>query len=364
VLSGEVINWGVGGISGVGIELSTGSWQQFATSASEGNYTLGGLGVGVAVLRVITPPELGGDLQSLIQDAGVYLNCNYPIVANIALVNGPRIDPPAFIEISGPAQLVPGDDIPLRVTVTNSLPTEISNVIVTDLMPEGLEAVEVTAGSTDPENLQIIDAGVDGQLVVAYLDRLSPGQETNLFITVTVDETVRPGAQMRNTVTLFYRESAADQDWLDFTAAPEGASLPSLAAGQGTPAAAPSAGEQEENDARPAALTSNATPEAAQEDGAGFVPPGQMPGSGADLLPAQPDSTAASEDIVQFVLPEQIADPVQVSGPHPLPVVDNKESVAFGRWPKLGLFPIALLIGLGLGGLFSVFRYLRPADQE
>jgi len=364
VLSGEVINWGVGGMSGVAVELSTGSWQQFATSASEGNYSLGGLGVGVAVLRVITPPELGGQLQPLIQDAGVYLNCDYPVVANIALVNGPRIDPPAFIEISGPAQIVPGDNIPLRVTIKNGLPTEISNVIVTDLMPEGLEAVEVTAGSTGPENLQIIDAGVDGQLVVAFLDRLSSGQETNLFITVTVDEAVQPGAQIRNAVTLFYRESAADQDWLDFVVAPEGVSLPSLEAAQATPAAAPGVEAAEESDAMPAALA-EATPAAGQEDGTGFVPPGQMPRSGGDLLPTEASPAGESGELINFVLPEKSAEPVnEVSAPHPLPVIDKRDGLALAGLPKLSLVPIALLIGLGLGGLLSVVRYLRSPNQD
>jgi hypothetical protein len=67
---GQVLNWGFGPQSDVGIELKTGSWQASTTSGSDGNYGLGGLGVGIATLRVAVPPALWAELQPLVQDAG------------------------------------------------------------------------------------------------------------------------------------------------------------------------------------------------------------------------------------------------------------------------------------------------------
>jgi uncharacterized repeat protein (TIGR01451 family) len=276
--------------------------------------------------------------------------------------------------MSGPEQLIPGDNIPLKLTVKNDLPTEISNVVVTDLMPQGLTAVEVTAASTGPENLQIIDAGVDGQLVVAFLDKMGPGDEANIFVTVTVSNRVRPGTQMRNTATLFYRESAADQDSLDLIVGSEGPSRPGLAAEQSTPAGesgvAPTAVAEAETEALPAALPEKVTPEAEQEEGAAFVPPGKMPGTGADLLSAQ---TTAKEDEAgltppgkiessagEFLSPQTISDSGSEFSPSsnilPLPITREK--------PIIGLIPAVLLVGLGAGGLLSVLRHLRSARQE
>jgi hypothetical protein len=358
-LSGQIINWGVGGIGGIGAELKSGSWELYAASASDGNYGFGGLGVGVARLEVVLPPEQSGQLQPLIQSAGVYLNCDYPVIANIALFNGPRLDPPASIKMSGPAVLTPGREIPIRLEMKNSLPTEISNVIVTSLMPAGLQAIEVTAASTDDKNLSIIDAGTDGQLAVAFLDKIAAGDEVNVFLTVALAEDVSPGTQIRQTATLFYRESAADQDWLDFTVGTDGVAPPILASGE-TPTADSSAEDAAaftaptttpETGPIPAALPTTSTPEAPTQEGAETVPPGKMPGSGGDFLPPpgkMPDSGG------DFLAP-----------PDALPVTGQKESLLFEALPNIGLVPVALLIGLGLGGLFSVLRHLRsPQDDE
>src|SRR5262245_30703424 len=48
---GQVTNWGFGPQGDTRVELKTGSWQTATTSASDGNYGLGGLGVGIATLH-------------------------------------------------------------------------------------------------------------------------------------------------------------------------------------------------------------------------------------------------------------------------------------------------------------------------
>lgn len=357
-LLGQTLSWGVGPISRA-VELKTGSWQLATISSSDGSYNFGGLGLGVATLRLPLAPGEEGQFQPLVQEAGVYLNCDYPIVANLALFSGPRVDPPAFIEMSGPERLAPGQDIPIRLTVKNELPTEISNVVVTDLMPEGLIAQDVVAVSVEPENLKIIDAGADGQLVVAFLEKIAAGDEVNIFVTITTAEGITTGAQIRNTATLFYRESAADQDWVDFTigeggvpalepeevpavATPALDGAPSLDGAPAAEAFSAPAPTLEPETLPPAALpstitpTETITPESPGTVGEEFIPPEKMPGTGGD-----------------FLLPPDI-----------LPVTGHQEAPIFGALSNIGLIPVALLIGLGLGGLLSVFRHWRASPQD
>ena len=208
-VTGQVLTWGGGGTGDVAIELRSGSWQTFTISADDGNYGLGGLGIGTAVLHVGLAP--GEQFQPLIQDAGVYLNCDFPIIANIALFNGPRIDPPATIEISASEPtIVPGQSNEITLTVNNDLPNEITNVVVTDLLPPGLNPVEVST-SAGPEAVQIVNANASGQLVVVNLDKVAAEATATIRMTIVADEVLLPASQVRNTATLFYRESAADQ---------------------------------------------------------------------------------------------------------------------------------------------------------
>jgi uncharacterized repeat protein (TIGR01451 family) len=216
----------------------------------------------MATLQVVLAP--GEKLQPLIQDAGVYLNCSYPTVANIALFSGSRIDPPASIEMSAPSQTVaPDSNFEVTLTLKNSLSSEITNVIVTDLMPRGLTALKVDS-SVDFKDAQIINGGEDGQLVVVNLDKLAAGAEAEIQITINADVDLLNGTKIRNAATLFYRESAADQAWLDFTVG--SGELPVLTASAGT------------------------------GQGADFVPPGEAPTTGGSSTGSGAEDTAGSEE--------------------------------------------------------------------
>ncbi len=215
-LVGQAFQWGVGGIGGVTTELKTGSWQISAISATDGNYGFGGLGIGVATLHVALTPEQAQRLQPLIQDAGVYLNCDFPTIANIALFTGDSIEPPVTIEMSASRTAIePGQKIDIFLTVNNGLPTGISNVVVTDLFPPGLTPLKVFTG-VGPDAAKILNANQDGYLVAVNLDKMATGAKATIRITVMANTELSDGA-FSNTATLFYRESAAHQASLDFT---------------------------------------------------------------------------------------------------------------------------------------------------
>ncbi|MFN8457934.1 MAG: hypothetical protein U0401_25335 [Anaerolineae bacterium] len=297
-LSGQVTNWGVGPKADIGTELKTGSWQATSISSSDGTFGYGGLGVGLAILHVVMSPQ--DTLKPLIQDAGVYLSCDYPLVANIAVFSGEKIEPPATIEMSTSSQTInPGDDFSFTLTVKNNLPNEITNVIVTNMMPRGLKALQVSS-STRPKDAQIVDGGSDGQLVVVNLDKLAKGAKATITIKVNADIDLLGGTKIKNTATLFYRESFAHQASLDLTVS--NGEEPIQAAAGGTaqtgadfvpPANAPTTGgdllaeeDTSTNTDNIIPVSSSAKPN--QESAAEFVAPGNMPSTGGDLLSTLP----------------------------------------------------------------------------
>jgi uncharacterized repeat protein (TIGR01451 family) len=222
-----------------------------------------------------------------VQEAAVYLNCDFHTVANLAVFSGSGVEPPATIEMFAPDTLTADSRIPLRLTVKNSLPTEISNVIVTDLMPPGLVALDVQAASAEPENMRIVGNGDDGQLVAVHLNNLPAGAEANIFVTIAAAADVPDGAQISNMATLFYRESIADQARIDFTIGQGAGVSPSQVT---APAPEAEASPTAEVSPTPTALpepTPTPLPEsAADEEGEAFVPPPEnVPTTGENLIP-------------------------------------------------------------------------------
>ncbi|MCB0193158.1 MAG: hypothetical protein KDJ65_14535 [Anaerolineae bacterium] len=351
-LQGDVIHWGVGAMAGIGAKLSTGSWEISALSSSDGKYNLSGLGVGIATLHVDIPPAMQDTLTPLIQNAGVYLNCDYPTYANIAIYSGSEIDPPATIALTGPKNLSPDKEISIQVTVKNNLPNDITNVIVTSLMPSGLIATNVEVDSATDEQLKIIDGGDDGQLVAAFLDTVSSGDALDLLITVAVDDDVEVFGPIQQTATLFYRESAAVQASIDFTVGADNGSAPAaptvepvvvtptlpIPAAQTDPTATPQAVEAEATAEATIEETETPTvePTAAPENDEDFVPPNGLPKTGDTEI--------------------EITEPIP---PDMLPVTGNNPF--FGPDGKFNsILPVA---AVGLGVLFILGYGLRSVRR-
>jgi uncharacterized repeat protein (TIGR01451 family) len=189
-------------------------------------------------------------------------------VVNVAVYGGPRITPPATIAMSAPPKLVPGQNTVVRLVVKNTLPTPISQVVVTDLFPAGLTPVEVKIADGSGA-AQIVDAGDKGQLVFVNLGSLPAGGVENILITVAVAKNFA-AAPVKNTATLFYRESAADQVTMEFNSGATGS----------------------ENEVAPAAVPETATP---------------VPTVAATAVPAQtPTLTAPVEVTPTVTISEEI----------------------------------------------------------
>ncbi|NJN92963.1 MAG: DUF11 domain-containing protein [Anaerolineales bacterium] len=363
-LTGQVTTWGLGPQGQVEVELKTGSWRAATSSASDGNFGLGGLGTGIAKLHVPVAP--GQTTQPFIQNAGVYLNCSYNTVANIAFSGSAGVNPPATIEMSAPSQtVVPDSNFEITLTIKNGLPTEISNVIVTDLMPKGFKALKVTS-SVDPKDARIIDGGPDGQLVVVNLDKLAKRAKATIELTVNADVDLLSGTKIQNAATLFYRESAADQSTLDFTVGSDEA--PALAAAGADnsgadfvpPAEAPTTGGDLNGQAEPASTTSG--PAATGDD---FVPPGNMPSTGGEIdLPTASLDTAEGADLTQaelLVKPETgetnaIARPAHAPEQSNLEVVHNISATGSPLTVAAAILFLGFLV---LGSGVTLWRHRR-----
>lgn len=379
-LNGQVLSWGVGPMSGVGVSLETGSWQVAAVSDNDGNYAFGGLGVGIAHLKVALAPELGDSLTPLIQDAGVYLNCDTPTIANIAVYSGDSIQPPVTLELSAPTGVTPGKSTVIRARIKNGLPNDITNVILTNLMPPGLTPTKIDLASTTTGTAQILGNDTDGQMVYVYLPSITAGMDENILITVVAAPDLLTNIQLKNTATLFYRESVAVQDSIDLRVGSE--SLPAVAPATATPEATATTPITEtgimtaETTATPVAtatvqaeVTVTATVEA-EDMGDEFVPPGKMPTTGDDLTdefvapPSQMPTTG--DDLAdEFVAPpsslpttgDDFADEF-VAPPGLLPETGVDVTMP-QTLPNTGIGFLLPLVGMGFGGLAFALHQLR-----
>jgi len=351
-LVGQVINWGSGGEGGVTTNLDAGSWQLTTVSATDGNYGYGGLGIGAAQLHVALTPEQAQRFTPLIQDAGIYLSCDFPLVANIGLFSGTPIEPPATIEISASrTSLAAGQQAEIMLAISNDLPTDITDVVVTSLFAAGLLPVDVST-SAGSETIKIVDTPKAEKLVVVNFNKMSAGEEITINITAVANPELAGTAQVKNTATLFYRESVAHQFTLDFDL--EAGALPVQAV---APTPIPSAADSfaapagEADTSAPSAVVSAEVapaPTAETEEGEDFVPPPSMPATGDNFVPPDALPTTGDNFVPPPLLPVTGRDSLEI----PVQLFNTRLSLVY--------LP---LIGLGLAGVVIVFLRLRGSHR-
>ena len=200
---GTAIHWGVGGLKNAGLRLSNGGWSVQSTSSDDGRYNLGGLGVGSGILFVEPPFE---GVKPMINQAAVRLTCDFPTHANIGFYGGDeRPTPPAQVTMrASKQQLAPGEQIQITLKVNNTLPNPISQVVITDLFPDGLKIQNVKTSSGSAEVL-------DEQLLTVMVDSLPQGDGLEVVISAQAAGGLAEGTRLINMATLFYAESVADQ---------------------------------------------------------------------------------------------------------------------------------------------------------
>lgn len=143
----------------------------------------------------------------MVNQAMVRLTCDFHTHLNVGLYSGTdRPTPPGQIQLHvSPEAVWPGSTLEVAMTVKNTLPTPISQVVVTDLFPTGLqiEAVTVSTGAVEV---------LDGRMLTVMMGDLPSGAAERIAVTLRADADLVSGTELANVATLFYAESVADQD--------------------------------------------------------------------------------------------------------------------------------------------------------
>lgn len=207
-LRGTLINWGYQNEPGVTLRLSDGGWETTQVTSSDGGYQFGSLGQGVAFLSADLSPKQAETLRPMADNVAIRLRCDFDVVANLGLYSSPsRPDPPATLTMSvSQAALFPGGTTTFYLAVKNDMPHSISHVFVTDYLPEGMRATDVTATEGAVEAL-------NGRMVTVDIGELPQGGQVTIQIVAQADSALAYGTRLTNTATLLYAESAADQAW-------------------------------------------------------------------------------------------------------------------------------------------------------
>jgi len=289
-LRGTVINWGFQNEPGVTLRLSDSGWETTQVTSSDGNFQFGPLGQGVALLSVELSSKQIETLRPMADDVAIRLRCDSDMIANLGLYSSPgRPDPPATLTMRvSQAALMPGETVVFYLPIENGMSHAISHVFVTDFLPDGLTVTDVT---TTRGTIEVLD----GQMVTVNIGDLPQGAKEMIQIVAQADPSLAYGARLKNTASLLYAESAADQAWATLMV---GTSA-EVSAATATPLTSPSP-------AQAAQPSPAATPAAPAEEIPTTAPPApiadQTPGPGDELLPVTGGGLTAVLPTAGFVL--------------------------------------------------------------
>jgi uncharacterized repeat protein (TIGR01451 family) len=201
-IRGRVLNWGhrYEPLANVSFTRFDGSQLTSLTDVT-GLYQLYGIADQVGRLNIET--NWPGH-SNLTHDVYIRPDCEEVIDVWLGFHSGatyPEMPVVASMSLT-PEQPKPGDVVTFRVEILNQRETSITQLMVTDFLPEQLAFV--SAGGTGRA------AYADGLLTIR-LDDLLPDESTWVTIDARVDPEVASGVTFPNWVSVIYRESAAVQ---------------------------------------------------------------------------------------------------------------------------------------------------------
>ncbi|HID88203.1 MAG TPA: DUF11 domain-containing protein [Anaerolineae bacterium] len=229
-LCGQVIDLEANvNLSGQTVRFAGSGWSKDRTTNAYGWYSFGLLGDEVGLLDLVVPE--GGGLYPVTSGIPVAPIHAWSIVVNLGVYRDQPTAPPLVPTASvQPAWVRPGGRVTVTVQVRNDLPFDISGVMVTTLMPEGLALVGVIPSQGEGRQIGSYGAGV--------LRNLPAGREASVHFVADVGRGV-PVSTIQVPVSLIYREHVAAQ-----TVAPvrvSGAPVPVASSLTPTPAVSSSA---------------------------------------------------------------------------------------------------------------------------
>ncbi|MFB0535871.1 MAG: hypothetical protein ACETWR_12920 [Anaerolineae bacterium] len=202
-LHGLVVNWNYHNEPHAKVRLKGGGWDLETLSDDNGYYYFKGLGTDNVLLNLALPE--GSDRTPMTTDLALRLKGRGQLVVNLGLYTGPTT-PGLPVDISmsvEPESAVQGDAVLYTIQATNSLPHGISQVLVTDCLPEGLVPVEATVSHSTVE--------IWNNLIIADIGEMAAGDTAVVTIEARVADNVPPGMVIQNRASFIYAESVAVQ---------------------------------------------------------------------------------------------------------------------------------------------------------
>jgi uncharacterized repeat protein (TIGR01451 family) len=189
------------GEPGQTVRFAGADWSVEAVTDTDGDYAYGRLGTEVGLLNLVVPED--ADLHPVTADIPVAPIPGWAIVVNLGVYRGASAAPLLVPTVRAePAWVRPGGQVTFTVQVENRLPTKISGVMVTDLIPEGLVLVGVVSDRGNTHRV--------GNYGAAFIGDLGPGEVATVRLVADVPADTPPGT-IRNLASLIYREHAAAQ---------------------------------------------------------------------------------------------------------------------------------------------------------
>jgi uncharacterized repeat protein (TIGR01451 family) len=241
-LRGTVVNWGFQDEPGVTLRLGDGGWELVQITSTDGRYGFGSLGEGIAFLKIDLTAGQAKTLHPMVGDIAIRLRCDLDIIANLGLYSSSqRPALPATLAMRvAPSAVLPGKTVTFYLTLKNGMSNPISHVLVTDYLPDGLKVTNVVVSRGAVEVL-------NGRMVTVAVGDVPQGGTETIQIVAQADPALADGTRLKNTASLLYAESVADQAAVTLVvgrgqagvANPSTAQTPPAAAGK-TPAPNPS----------------------------------------------------------------------------------------------------------------------------
>ncbi len=233
-----MVNWNYHNEPRARVSLRGGGWTLETSSDDNGYYYFKGLGIDNVFLNLALPEDSG--LTPITTDLALRTKGTGQIVVNLGFYPAEPATPaslPVDISMSvKPESAGQGDTVLYTIHITNRLPHGISQVLVTDCLPEGLIPVRATFLRTTPTSVSLLTGTpllgpsavipgpltptptplppateIWGNLVIAEIGEMGAGETAVVIIEAGVKPDVAPGTVIQNRASCIYAESVAVQ---------------------------------------------------------------------------------------------------------------------------------------------------------
>ncbi len=203
-VKGMVVNWAYRNESDFPVSLSGGGWNVDAKTDGNARFAFQALGEGVAVLNPIIAK--GSGLEPMTVDLAFLVSGPADRAINLGVYGGSQYPtglPMAIQMQSSAARVDPGQEVQFVVDVKNEMPHTVHEVMVTDLMPDGLMPTYIESSAGLP--------WIGGQFAAASIGSLDEGQSAVVTITAQLAPDASADRAVTNRANVIYQESVALQ---------------------------------------------------------------------------------------------------------------------------------------------------------